>query len=325
MTEGIGTNAIEIITTLLGNDFYCLINGNMDYLEEKKYENYIKDKLIILNETIQKVNFVIGVSNIYADYHKIYDCIAQCEKCVLHKVYKGKDRIIYFEKVPQPIYDTQFFLNDTFRKNFANALKNEDIRKISVLLEELSVVLYNYSKRTDGKTVLGIYDILVEEFYLTIFGYSQNDEVIESKKEILQQGRYFYSVSGLFHYLGEIIGSEIQSISKKKEEQSIKPVKLAQRYIEKHYMDDITLEEIAKEVGWTATYLSSSFKKNTGKSVVDYLTYIRVQHAKELLLDTERSIGEVADIVGFHDAKYFATRFKKITGVSPNEYRGLFS
>ena len=35
MTEGIGTNAIEIITTLLGNDFYCLINGNMDYLEEK--------------------------------------------------------------------------------------------------------------------------------------------------------------------------------------------------------------------------------------------------------------------------------------------------
>ena len=180
-------------------------------------------------------------------------------------------------------------------------------------------------KRTDGKTVLGIYDILVEEFYLTIFGYSQNDEVIESKKEILQQGRYFYSVSGLFHYLGEIIGSEIQSISKKKEEQSIKPVKLAQRYIEKHYMDDITLEEIAKEVGWTATYLSSSFKKNTGKSVVDYLTYIRVQHAKELLLDTERSIGEVADIVGFHDAKYFATRFKKITGVSPNEYRGLFS
>ena len=218
MTEGIGTNAIEIITTLLGNDFYCLINGNMDYLEEKKYENYIKDKLIILNETIQKVNFVIGVSNIYADYHKIYDCIAQCEKCVLHKVYKGKDRIIYFEKVPQPIYDTQFFLNDTFRKNFANALKNEDIRKISVLLEELSVVLYNYSKRTDGKTVLGIYDILVEEFYLTIFGYSQNDEVIESKKEILQQGRYFYSVSGLFHYLGEIIGSEIQSISKKKEE-----------------------------------------------------------------------------------------------------------
>lgn len=325
MTEGIGTNAIEIITTLLGNDFYCLINGNMDYLEEKKYENYIKDKLIILNETIQKVNFVIGVSNIYADYHKIYDCIAQCEKCVLHKVYKGKDRIIYFEKVPQPIYDTQFFLNDTFRKNFANALKNEDIRKISVLLEELSVVLYNYSKRTDRKTVLGIYDILVEEFYLTIFGYSQNDEVIESKKEILQQGRYFYSVSGLFHYLGEIIGSEIQSISKKKEEQSIKPVKLAQRYIEKHYMDDITLEEIAKEVGWTATYLSSSFKKNTGKSVVDYLTYIRVQHAKELLLDTERSIGEVADIVGFHDAKYFATRFKKITGVSPNEYRGLFS
>ena len=170
-----------------------------------------------------------------------------------------------------------------------------------------------------------IYDILVEEFYLTIFGYSQNDEIIEAKKEILQQGRYFYSVSGLFHYLGEIIGSEIQSISKKKEEQSIKPVKLAQRYIEKHYMDDITLEEIAKEVGWTATYLSSSFKKNIGKSVVDYLTYIRVQHAKELLLDTERSIGEVADIVGFHDAKYFATRFKKITGVSPNEYRGLFS
>ena len=325
VTEGIGTSDIEITTILSGNDFYCLVNGNMDYLEAKKYENYIKDKLIILNETIQKVNFIIGVSNIYADYHKIYDCIVQCEKCVLHKVYKGKDRIIYFEKIPQTIYDSQFFLNDTFRKNFTAALKNEDIRKISALLEDLSVVLYNYSKRTNGKTVLEIYDILVEEFYLTIFGYSQKEEMIEAKKEILRQGRYFYSLSGLFHYLGEIIGSEIQSFSKKKEEQSIKPVKLAQRYIEKHYMDDITLEQIAKEVGWTETYLSTSFKKNIGKSVVDYLTYIRIQHAKELLLDTGRSIGEVADTVGFHDAKYFATRFKKFTGVSPNEYRGLFS
>ena len=90
-------------------------------------------------------------------------------------------------------------------------------------------------------------------------------------------------------------------------------------------MEPVTLEEIARHVGLNETYLSSVFKKQTGKSLIDFLTHTRVRHAKELLIDHHKSINEIAEEVGFNDAKYFTKRFKKFTGVSPNEYRKLFA
>lgn len=66
------------------------------------------------------------------------------------------------------------------------------------------------------------------------------------------------------------------------------------------------------------------FKRHVGKSLVEYLTHIRIQKAKQLLIGGEWNIADVAEEVGFLDVKYFIKRFKKITGLTPSEYRKLF-
>ena len=84
------------------------------------------------------------------------------------------------------------------------------------------------------------------------------------------------------------------------------------------------MQEVAEYVGLTPTYLSTLFKKQVGKSLVEYLTHVRIQNAKQLLVDRNRNISDIADEVGFVDEKYFIKRFKRVTGLTPNEYRKLF-
>jgi two-component system response regulator YesN len=65
------------------------------------------------------------------------------------------------------------------------------------------------------------------------------------------------------------------------------------------------------------------FKKETGMSISDYLQQTRIEYAKELLLNTDQSVSEIANASGYSNLSYFSAIFKKITGTSPGEYRKL--
>lgn len=97
-------------------------------------------------------------------------------------------------------------------------------------------------------------------------------------------------------------------------------VAAAKGYIMAHYSRDVSLDEIAGHAGVSANYLCNVFKHETGESVFEFVSAIRIERAKELLkLNTK--VYEVAEAVGYSDAKYFSRVFKKVTGQSPGEYR----
>jgi len=84
---------------------------------------------------------------------------------------------------------------------------------------------------------------------------------------------------------------------------------------------DIKLSEIAERFGTSETGLCTTFKRNTGKSPLDYFTSLRMQEAARLLLETDMLIYEVALELGYEDQYYFSRVFKKIIGESPRNYR----
>ena len=90
-------------------------------------------------------------------------------------------------------------------------------------------------------------------------------------------------------------------------------------------MNPITLEIVGREAGFSTTYFSSLFKKETGRNFLEYLSQIRMEKAKELLKDTNLSIAMVCEKVGYSDLKHFTKSFRTATGVKPNEYRKLYS
>ncbi len=92
-------------------------------------------------------------------------------------------------------------------------------------------------------------------------------------------------------------------------------------YIHENYAHDFPIEALAKQVYVSPSYLFRIFRKKTGVTPMRYRNLVRVDKAKLLLLDRALKMEEVAERVGFEDAKYFARVFKKETGASPSEFR----
>ncbi len=95
-----------------------------------------------------------------------------------------------------------------------------------------------------------------------------------------------------------------------------------ERYLEQNYTDcGLTVQDMARELGFTYTYLCAAYKKSCSKTINQRLTQLRVMHAKELLAGSGKKLYEVARSVGYADGKYFTKLFTRETGLSPKEYR----
>ena len=109
------------------------------------------------------------------------------------------------------------------------------------------------------------------------------------------------------------------------ESQLVRPVRMAQQYVEEHYQEKILLEDVAEAVGLNPVYFSALFKKETSLNFSTYLIDFRMEKAKELLTSTNDTISAIADAVGYPEQKYFSQQFKKVVGVKPVIYRQLHS
>ncbi|MBO9605793.1 MAG: response regulator transcription factor [Paenibacillaceae bacterium] len=93
------------------------------------------------------------------------------------------------------------------------------------------------------------------------------------------------------------------------------------RYMEEHYAEPLSLQQVASHIHLNATYFSHLFKKETGRSFVTYLVDLRMEKAKKLLSNTDLNVTEVSGLIGYDLPNYFAKLFKQSTGLSPKEYR----
>lgn len=100
----------------------------------------------------------------------------------------------------------------------------------------------------------------------------------------------------------------------------------AEKYIlEKYTSESLTVAKVAEHVGISQTHLRRIFNKNRGISPVEYISYLRLEKAKNMLKSTNCSIGEIAYLCGYCDPAYFSREFKCAVGLPPKEYRIAFS
>ena len=141
---------------------------------------------------------------------------------------------------------------------------------------------------------------------------------MDDYQKIISRGKRAEILSGLKEYclmlgscFGETRETRIQS-----------SLKRAISYMNQEYHNDqLMMADVAKYAYVSSSYLSMILKKETGKTFIECLTDIRMEHAKKLLLETEMKNYEVAQACGFANATYFSTVFKSVYGVSPSAYR----
>jgi len=97
-------------------------------------------------------------------------------------------------------------------------------------------------------------------------------------------------------------------------------VKRVLAYMERNYVNDLKLEDIAKLFSYNSAYLGKVFKKTTGSSFNDVLNNIRIENAKRLLLETDLKVYQISEQVGYSNTDYFYSKFRKYVGVSPKEF-----
>jgi len=93
------------------------------------------------------------------------------------------------------------------------------------------------------------------------------------------------------------------------------------RYLHENIAEKITLSDVAQNTFFSAVYCDSVFKKEMGRSIIDYLLEERIALAKQLLHEGTLSLRQIAEAVGFPDYNYFARTFKKRTGYPPGQYQ----
>ena len=112
-----------------------------------------------------------------------------------------------------------------------------------------------------------------------------------------------------------------RNVSGNKEKTSISLVEKAKAFIDSNYFNDISLDEVSREINISPYYFSKLFKEETGGNFIDYVTAVRMEKAKELLCTTDKSMKEICSEVGYSDPNYFSRSFKKNVGITPTEYK----
>ena len=131
----------------------------------------------------------------------------------------------------------------------------------------------------------------------------------------IEKSRYLYAVIDLLQQQFERIMAAIGTSTRDSVLDEIL------NYIHHNYANNITLESIAPLFGYNRSYLGKIFSKKMGQNFNSYLDQIRIEHSKELLLRDEAKVYAIAARVGYKNVDYFHIKFKKLTGMSPAEFR----
>ena len=103
------------------------------------------------------------------------------------------------------------------------------------------------------------------------------------------------------------------------------PIKKAQEFIEKNFQEKITVDQLATMFALGRRNLERRFKKATSNTVSEYIQRVKIEAAKKSLENSRKNINEIMYTVGYNDTKAFRTIFKKITGLSPIEYKNKYN
>lgn len=131
----------------------------------------------------------------------------------------------------------------------------------------------------------------------------------------------------LMYKLSVSEGSKVlasQSFAHSDKAQENDRIQLVKQYVRDHYMDDLTLTDLAGSVSMTPSAFSRFFKGRTGRTLSDYIIDVRLGNAARMLVDTSKSVSEVCYDCGFNNQSNFNRIFKSKRGVTPSDFRAMF-
>lgn len=275
----------------------------------------MQKQLTLLSE--QQV--VIAFGDVMEDPWSLVESYEHAKQLIQHKIYYHKDvPYTYSEKMEadlQMSYDNQ--------KKLVDQIKLGKIKEASELLESYFSILHN-NPYTEIEQVRKMGVKLADVISNAIAGREKHleDRFADVKKlqARLEQMESVHEVADCLVAYAQAAAGMMQEQLQSKKDMRVQEVL---EWIRNHYNQDISLDDVAEQMGLSATYASKQIKAYTGTNVVNYINNLRIEHAKELLAGTKMSSNEIGAYVGFRYSQSFIRTFRKVVGMTPGNYRSL--
>lgn len=282
----------------------------------KKFDlkTYIGESTFLRLKQIMDENSWLGISSLHNGKKEIAQAYREC-------IYSINERILTYEHL--------FFWKD--KLEITNLFEKEEADVLSHAIElgrlsEAEKIIDNLFDRCQKEkaNIYSLYNAVIQLFSVIERYYFNSIQKKDSKSNY-----YLFDFKidlHQFHKKDELkahLKMILQEVcGKQKESENDLLVENLLVYLENHYSDDITLNELAEHKYFVSVgHLSRIFKVKTGVTFSKYLTDLRMKKAKDFLENTDFDITDIAAFAGYNDASYFTQIFRKCCGVTPSEYR----
>lgn len=206
-------------------------------------------------------------------------------------------------------------------RRLLRAVRQRNKEEVQRLLNELLGHILLSSGGDLAQIKPRLYELLVLIGRAAIEAGADPDETMRSSQRYLAKINESRDFDALCCWLAQECSSLMDSIFDFAKVHHANVICRSIQYLNTHYQEKITLEDVARRAYLSPTYFSRVFKEEIGESFTAYLNRIRIEHSKELLRHKNIRLTDIALLVGFEEQSYFTKVFKKIVGVPPIQYR----
>ncbi|OHD81243.1 MAG: hypothetical protein A3J97_05660 [Spirochaetes bacterium RIFOXYC1_FULL_54_7] len=306
------------ISTISPNEYLLLVSGGVRGQVEE-----------VLKETVSNI-FGVGKSNglgMTISTGPTVDTLTQLPASYKNalltlsgKFFSGGNRILYHSRVEQDLQAENLDFFDI--SGFRQALTFADKKTCMAELRNLRAMILAQDKTPKLVLQLLCFNIFFEcKKAIQELGAEIND-ILQDPFSFFHDIVSLSSGEALFDRLEALLSLILDYHDTVRLNQYSCDIDKAKKFIKSNYKDvTLCLKSMAEHVNVSACHFSVIFKKKTGVTYIQYLTDIRINRAKELLLNSDMKVYEVAFEVGYENPTYFSTLFKKLTGIPPADYR----
>ncbi|MCP3741715.1 response regulator transcription factor [Rossellomorea sp. BNER] len=298
------------------NDGVCFRNINQDdelviFFWSEKNIAYLVDQIYLWIYQYSGMRCIFALGQETNQFKSAYESARQV---FLKHELSSKNRIVTLKE----INSRQIIHLLDYSQDLKWAIRSGSLEQVETLLNRIFIKLENslFLEQLEN------WDI---QFELLLKNWLNDYEIHSS--HVLYKGTDYWKDDGTFSFqkFKDEKKKEFLDLIKtltdaryQKEKNSMQKI---EEYLQQNYQQDINLQEIADRFFLSREYISRKFKQDFNETITDYLTKIRLEKAKELLENPYLKIYEIAYSVGYQNEKYFSKVFKKLTGLTPNEYR----
>lgn len=279
----------------------------------------IMDQIIFVLKEYINIHVTIGVSGLCEELKQLPEFYLQARKNADLRFVINKHRIIYPEDAKQFLKQSGETLIGK-EQALLDALKEGEEQAV---LQELDHMFIRIKRSASmGNEVLRarymeLLMILVKFMYDN--GFANNQE-INKIEDVYQKAWQIDSADRLQAWISNWVGKLLQEIDKKAGQMN-RVVVIAQAYILEHYDEEITLGKVSEMVHLSESHFSTLFSKAVGETFKEFVTKVRIEKAMESMKkEPYLKIYEIAERTGYASTEHFSRVFKKVTGVSPNQF-----